>query len=89
MEEYSALELKATCPVWSLETLAYYLKGYPKFDLWTDHSPLAQTMKKEIRTLTPQITTSVSLFSEDVNQISDLLSRAPVGGPEAIEGALK
>ena len=26
---YSKLELEATCVVWSLETLAYYLKGYP------------------------------------------------------------
>ena len=26
---YSALELEATCVVWSLETLAYYLKGCP------------------------------------------------------------
>ena len=45
---YSALELEATCVVWSLETLAYYLKGCPRFDLWTDHSPLAQPMKKEV-----------------------------------------
>ena len=45
---YSALELEETCVVWSLETLAYYLKGCPKFDLWTDHSPLAQAMKKEV-----------------------------------------
>ena len=37
---YSALELEATCAVWSLETLSYYLKGCRRFDLWTDHSPL-------------------------------------------------
>ena len=41
--------------VWSLETLAYYLKGCPEFDLWTDHSPLVQAMKKEIRELTPRM----------------------------------
>ena len=29
---YSNLELKATCVVWSLETLAYYLKGCPQLD---------------------------------------------------------
>ena len=39
---YSALELEATCVVWSLETLAYYLKGCPQFDLWTDHSEGSQ-----------------------------------------------
>ena len=52
---YSALELEATCVVWSLETLAYYLKGCPRFDLWTDHAPLAQAMKKEVRELTPRM----------------------------------
>ena len=41
---YSALELEATCVVWSLVTLAYYLKGCPRFDLWTDHTPLAQAI---------------------------------------------
>ena len=52
---YSALELEAACAVWSLETLAYYLKGCPRFDLWTDHLPLAQAMKKEVRELTPRM----------------------------------
>ena len=51
----SALELEATCVVWSLETLAYYLKGCPRFGLWSDHSPLAQAMKKEVRELTPRM----------------------------------
>ena len=44
---YSTLELEAICVVWSLETLANYLKGCLLFDLWNDHSPLAQAMKKE------------------------------------------
>ena len=52
---YSELELEATCVVWSLETWAYYLKWCPRFDLWTDHSPLAQAMKKEVRELTPRM----------------------------------
>ena len=43
-QNYSALELEAPCMVWSLETLAYYLKECPAFDLWTDHSTLAQTI---------------------------------------------
>ena len=34
---YSALELEATCVVFLLETLAFYLKGCPKFNLWMDH----------------------------------------------------
>ena len=49
---YSALELKATCVVWSLETLAYYMKGCPSFDLWSDHAPLSQALKKEVWELT-------------------------------------
>ena len=52
---YSALELEATCVVWSLETLAYYLKGCPEFYLWSDHAPLAQAMKKEVRELTQRM----------------------------------
>ena len=55
---YSALELEATCVVWSLETLAYYLKGCPRFDLLTDHAPLARAMKKEVRELTPRVQNS-------------------------------
>ena len=30
---YSTLELEATWVLWSLETLSYYLKGCPRFDL--------------------------------------------------------
>ena len=41
--------------MWSLETFAYYLKRCPAFDLGTDHLPLAQAMKKEVRELTPRI----------------------------------
>ena len=52
---YSVLELEATYVVWSLKTLAYYLKGCPSFDLWSDHAPLAQAMKKEVRELTPRM----------------------------------
>ena len=51
----SAPELEVTCLVWSLETLANYLKGCGQFDLWTDHSPLVQAMKKEVRELTPRM----------------------------------
>ena len=37
--------------VWTLETLAYYLKGCRQFELWTNHNPLANAMKKNIREL--------------------------------------
>ena len=96
---YSALELEATCVVWSLETLAYYLKGCAEFDLWTDHSPQVQAMKKEVRELTPRM----QKFREAIqaynvcmpfvkgihNHISDALSRSPVGGPEGIDRVLR
>ena len=87
---YSALELEATCVVWSLETLAYYVKGCQRFDLWTDHAPLAQAMKKEVRELTPRMqklreaiqayNVTVSFVKGVHNHISDTLSRSPVGG---------
>ena len=96
---YSALELEATCVVWSLETLAYYLKGCPRFDLHTDHSPLAQSIKKEIRTVTARMqkffeaiqayNNCISFVKGCHNKSSDALSRAPVGGPGAIERALR
>ena len=84
-KNYSALELEAGCVIWSLESLAYYLKGCVEFDLWTDHSPLVQSMKKEIRELTPrmqkfreaiQAYSVCLLFVKGVhNYISDALSR--------------
>ena len=95
---YSALELEATCVVWTLETLSYYLKGCPEFDLWTDHSPLAQAMHKELRSLTPRIqfrgaiqafNVSISFVRGIHNKISDALTRAPVGGPASIERVLR
>ena len=94
---YSALELDATCVVWSPETLSYYLTGCPKFYLWTNHSPLAQAIKKELRTLTPRMQKfreSIQAYNVCIffvrgchNNISDALSRALVGGPEAIKRA--
>ena len=91
---YSSLELEATCVVWSLKTLAYYLKGYPRFNLHTDHSPLAQSMKKEIKTLTARMkkfqeaiqayNVCITFVKWCFNKITDALSIAPMGGPEAI-----
>ena len=56
-------------------------------------------MKKEIRTLTPRMqkfceaiqayNVCISFVKGCHNKISDALSRAPVGGPEAIERALR
>ena len=95
---YSALELEATCAVWSMETLAYYLKGCPRFDLWTDHSPLAQAMKKEVRELPPRMqkfreaiqayNVNISFVKGVHNHISDVLLRSPVGGSEGVERVL-
>ena len=86
---YSALELEATCAVWSLETLSYYLKGYARFLLWTDHSPLAQAMKKEVRELTPRMqkfreaiqayNVTISFVKGVHNHISNALSRSEGG----------
>ena len=73
------------------DTLAYYLIGCPAFDLWTNHSPLAQAMKKEVRELTPrmqkfreaiQAYNVTILFIKGVhNHIRDVTGqRVPVGG---------
>ena len=96
---YSALELEATCVVWIMDNFAYYLKGCPRFDLWSDHSPLAQAMKKEVRELTPrnqkfretiQAYNVTILFVKGAhNHISDALTRSPVGGAEGVERVLR
>ena len=40
--------MEAMCLVWTLETLAYYLKGCRHFDLWADHNPRAQALRFEV-----------------------------------------
>ena len=52
---YSALELEATCIIWSLESLKFYLKGLASLELWSDHAPLRDAMKKPLRDLTPRL----------------------------------
>ena len=96
---YSALELEATSVKWSLETLGYYLKGCPEFDLWSDHAPLAQAMEKEVRELTPRMQEfweAIQAYNVRIffvkgvhNHISDALSRSPVGGAERVEAILR
>ena len=87
------------CVVWSLETLAYYLKGFIKFDLLTDHSTLVQAMKKEVQEVTPRMqkfreaiqayNVCMSFVRGIHNHISDALSRSPVGGSEGVERVLR
>ena len=87
------------CVVWSLETLAYYLKGCPSFDLWTDHAPLAQAMKKEVRELTPRMqkfrkaiqayNVTLSFVKGAHNHICDALLRSPVVGAEQVGAVLR
>ena len=81
--------------MWTLETLANYLKECSHFDLWTDHNPLAQAMNKDILTLTERLqkfqkalqafNVTNSQIKKIHNGISDALSRVPVGGPKGIE----
>ena len=53
-KNYLALELEATCVIWSLESLKFYLRGLQKFGLWSDHSPLRYAMVKQLRELLPR-----------------------------------
>ena len=93
---YSALELEATCMVWSLESLAYYLKECQRFDLWTDHSPLAQAMTKEVTPRVQKFRKAIQAYNVTIsfvkgvdNHISDALSRSPVGRAEGVERVLR
>ena len=75
------------------------MKGCPGFNLWTDHAPLAQAMKKEVRDLTPRMqkfreaiqtyNVTVSFVKDVHNHISEALSRSPVGGAEQVEAVLR
>ena len=67
-QNYSALELEATCVVWNLETLAYYLKGCLEFDLLRDMEAI---QAYNVR---------MSFVKGVHNHISNALSRSPVGG---------
>ena len=52
---YSALQLKGTCAIWSIESLKLYLKGIPKFELWSEHAPLRDAVGKQLRELLPRL----------------------------------
>ena len=79
--------------------MAYYLKGFIKFDLLTDHSTLVQAMKKEVQEVTPRMqkfreviqayNIRMSFVKGIHNHISDALSRSPVGGSEWVERVLR
>ena len=71
----------------------------PRFDLWSDHSPFAQAMKKEVRELTPRMqkfreaiqayNVTISFVKGVHNHISDTLFRSQVGGAEGVERVLR
>ena len=75
------------------------MKGCPSFHLWSDHAPLAEAMKKEVRELTPRMqkfreaiqayNVTISFVKGAHNLISDALSRSPVGGAEQVEAVLR
>ena len=78
-----------------LGDFGYYLKGCTKFNLWTDHSPLVQAMKKEVW----EFTLRMQKFREAIqpykicmsfvkgihNHLINVLSMSPVVGSEGIK----
>ena len=98
-KNYFALKLKGTCAIWTLETLKFYLRGLPRFQLWSDHVLLKDTMVKQLRELSPRL----QKFREAVegygmvlkhvrgatNLAADSMSRAPVGISDRVEKVLK
>ena len=67
--------------------------------MWSNHSPLAQAMKKEPWELTPKMqkfreaikayNVRISFVKGVHNHISDTLSRSPVGGSGGVERVLR
>ena len=84
--------------LWTLDTLAYYLKGCRQFTLWTDHNPLTQAMRNHSRELSERMQKfceAIQAYNDKIthvrgvhNQICNALSRAPVGGHKGIERLL-
>ena len=54
-QNYSAVELEGTCVIWSLESIKFYLRGLPRFEIWSDHAPLKDAMVKQLRELSPRL----------------------------------
>ena len=84
--------------MWSRETLAYYLKGCRKVNLWTNHSPLSLVINKDIQGLIfrmQKFWEAIGAYNIKIthiqgirNQICNALSRAPAGGYEGVERVL-
>ena len=98
LKNYCALELEATCIIWTLESLKFYLKGLAKFELWSNHAPLKDAIGKTMRELParlPKFREAVEGYGMTIRHVkgasnlaADSMSRAPVGNTDEVEKVL-
>ena len=96
-QRYSTIELECMAIVWAILKCSFYLRGLPKFTVYTDHKPLFGVFQKDIFDLASprlqRLREKVSVFSFDVvwvpgktHLIADALSRAPLFAAEDLPG---
>ena len=69
-QRYSTIELECMAIVWAILKCSFYLRGLPRFAVYTDHKPLFGVFQKDIFDLASprlqRLREKVSMFSFDV-----------------------
>ena len=98
-KRYAPIELEALAIAYAVEKCGIFLKGGPKFEIWTDHKPLESIFKKHyVEVNNPRVKrfmeriTSMEGFDFEVrwvegksHEIADALSRYPVENGNDVE----
>ena len=96
-QRYSTIELECLAIVWAILKCAFYLRGLPSFQVYTDHKPLEGIFTKDIFDLASprlqRLREKVAMYCFNVrwvpgktHYIADALSRAPLFAPEELPG---
>ena len=96
-QRYSTIELECFAIIWAILKCSFYLRGLPKFTVYTDHRPLHGVFQKDVFDLASprlqRLREKVTMFSFDVewvpgktHLIADALSRAPLFSAEEMPG---
>ena len=95
-KNYSVVEIEATAVAWALQKCYFYLRGCPRFKVFTDHKPLVGVFAKPLAELTNARLARLREKTVDFdfemihtpgvdNAIADALSRRPVFAPSPCE----
>ena len=86
---YATIELECMAIQWGTQKCAYYLRGLPTFEVWTDHKPLVGIFSKNIcdlenprlmrmREKMMEYSPEVKWVPGKTHYIADALSRSPL-----------